>query len=127
MGIISNNEHNDTIFEEIQNRMMKIWSIIPSNLLTTFLIRCILIPYDWWLHCLEYFPTASFRKWNFGFEKGFDEARAYNYDTKVSLTGQKGWAWVQLLPQQKLSNSEIVCHLAERDNVQNSVKNHKNV
>ena len=28
-----NNEHNDTVFEEIRNRiMMKIWSIIPSSL-----------------------------------------------------------------------------------------------
>ena len=66
------------------------------------------------------------RKRNFGLEKSFDEAGAYSYDTKVSLSGQKGWAWVQLLPHQKLSNSEIVCHLAERDGPQNSAKNHKN-
>jgi len=30
-----NNEHNDTMFEEIWNRiMMKIWSIIPSSLIS---------------------------------------------------------------------------------------------
>jgi len=63
----------------------------------------------------------------FRIRKSFDGARAYNYDTKVSLPGQKGWAWVQLLPHQKLSNSEIFCHLAEHDDPQNSAKNHKNV
>ena len=40
----------------------------------------------------------------------------------VSLPSQKGWAWVQLLPHQKLSNFEIICHLAERDDPQNSAK-----
>ena len=59
--------------------------------------------------------------------KSFDGAGIYSYDTKVSLPSQKGWAWVQLLPYQKLSNSEIVCHLAERDDPQNSAKNHENV
>jgi len=95
--------------------------------LTTFLVRCTLIPNDWQLHCPEHFPTASSRKWNFGFEKSFDEAGAYSYDTKVSFPGQKGWVLVLLLPHQKLLNSGIVCHLAERDDPQNSVKNHENV
>jgi len=47
------------------------------------------------------------RKRNFKFKKSFNEVGAYSYDTKVSLPGQKGWAWVQLLPHQKLSNSKI--------------------
>jgi len=35
-----NNEHNDTIFEEIRNRiMMKIWSKIPSSLLIFFMCQ----------------------------------------------------------------------------------------
>ena len=59
--------------------------------------------------------------------KSFDAAGAYSYDTIVSLSGHTGWAWVQLLPHRILSNFEIVCHLAELDDPQNSAKNHENV
>ena len=61
-------------------------------------------------------------KWNFGYKKSFDVAGAYSYDANVSLPGQEvcahiffcaelvylPTAWVQLLPHQILSNSEIV-------------------
>ena len=41
---------------------------------------------------------------------------------KVSLLGQTGREWVQLLPHPLLWNSKIVCHLAELNGVQNSAK-----
>ena len=48
------------------------------------------------------------QKRNLEFEKSFKEVGAYSNDTKVFLTGQKGWAWVQL----------------EHNGNQNSVKSH---
>ena len=65
--------------------------------LKTFLIKCTSIPNDWQLHCLEHFPTVPSQKQQFGFEKFFDAAGAYSYDTKVSFPGLTGWAWVQLV------------------------------
>jgi len=49
--------------------------------------------------------------------KMFDAAGAYSIDAKVTLPGQTGLAWVQLLPHQILQNSKIVCHLAELNGI----------
>ena len=86
-----------------------------------FLINYTLYRNDQWLHCQEQFPAAASQNAikKIGIEKCFDAAGAYSIDAKVTLPGQTGLAWVQLLPHQ---NYKIVCHLAELDGIQNFVE-----
>ena len=67
--------------------------------------------------------SRSIAKMKFRTRKSFDATGAHSSDTKVTLPGQTGLAWVQLLPHQISSNSKIVCHLAELDSCQKFVKN----
>ena len=73
------------------------------------------------------FSNCVITKMEFEFEKSFDEAGAYSYDNQSIPPRSKGLSIGPTTTTPKLSKSEIVCHLAQCDDPQNSAKNHENV